>query len=236
MRWSSEFPYAWLKTNSSSSFTTRFCGKGAIPDIAVSVINETQALHRDLRVCSFDRGFHSPEQPSATRRNARPQCAAAQGSAFSGRARARASASISPRPGVSTRRSSRQSTTLSIAVSTGCAPTAPMGLHTPSALSILAANLHRIGLLVRRRMREAERRRRRRSCLSAAISCGFRPPRSAHRDGNGLRCPAVGNAGRFDAKRRSVVPVRWVAWLQTSPNVWRFVADFARKWGFSGSH
>ena len=36
-----------------------------------------------------------------------------------------------PRPGASTRRSSRQSTTLSIAVSTGCAPTAPMGLHTP---------------------------------------------------------------------------------------------------------
>ena len=31
------------------------------------------------------------------------------------------------------------------------------------ALSILAANLHRIGLLVRRRMREAERRRRRRA-------------------------------------------------------------------------
>ena len=23
---------------------------------------------------------------------------------------------------------------------------------------------------------------------------------------------------------------------QTSPNVWRFVADSARKWGFSGSH
>ena len=31
------------------------------------------------------------------------------------------------------------------------------------ALSILAANLHRIGLLVRRRMRDAERRRRRRA-------------------------------------------------------------------------
>ena len=36
-----------------------------------------------------------------------------------------------PRQGASTRRSSRQSTTLSIAVSTGSAPTAPMGLHTP---------------------------------------------------------------------------------------------------------
>ena len=34
--------------------------EGSDTDIAVSVINETQALHRDLRVCSFDRGFHSP--------------------------------------------------------------------------------------------------------------------------------------------------------------------------------
>ena len=35
-----------------------------------------------------------------------------------------------PKRGASTRRSSRPSTTSSIAVSTGCAPTAPMGLHT----------------------------------------------------------------------------------------------------------
>ena len=34
--------------------------EGSDTDIAVSIINETQALHRDLRVCSFDRGFHSP--------------------------------------------------------------------------------------------------------------------------------------------------------------------------------
>ena len=60
VRWSSEFRCAWLKTNSSSSFTTRILWEGSDTDIAVSVINETQALHRDLRVCSFDRGFHSP--------------------------------------------------------------------------------------------------------------------------------------------------------------------------------
>ena len=104
--------------------------EGSDTDIAVSVINETQALHRDLRVCSFDRGFHSP----GNRRNSTP-CSTSM------RCRARVgfqwpSASASkrkhlPRPGASTRRSSRQSTTLSIAVSTGCAPTAPMGLHTP---------------------------------------------------------------------------------------------------------
>ena len=57
----------------------------------------------------------------------------------------------------------------------------------------------------------------------------------AHGDGNGLRCPEVGNAGRFDAKRRSVVPVRWVAWpksrrmcggsLQISRESGGFLAD-----------
>ena len=29
--------------------------------VAVPMIQETQALHPDFRVCSFDRGFHSPE-------------------------------------------------------------------------------------------------------------------------------------------------------------------------------
>ena len=83
--------------------------EGSDTDIAVSIINETQALHRDLRVCSFDPGNRVADSP--------------RGSAFSGRTQAG--------PGASTRRSSRQSTTSSIVVSTGFAPTAPMGLHTP---------------------------------------------------------------------------------------------------------
>ena len=77
--------------------------EGSDTDIAVSVINETQALHPDLRVCSFDRGFHSPRQPGANSTHARPQCVAAQGSAFGGRPRARGSTSIcrgqAPAPG-----------------------------------------------------------------------------------------------------------------------------------------
>ena len=105
--------------------------EGSDTDIAVSIINETQALHRDLPGVQLRPWVPQPREPGAARRNTRPQCAAAQGSAFSGRARARGSASIrrgqAPAPGGS----SRQSTTLSIAVSTGCAPTAPMGLHTP---------------------------------------------------------------------------------------------------------
>ena len=34
---------------------------GGDVDMAVSMVKETQALHPELRVCSFDRGFHSPE-------------------------------------------------------------------------------------------------------------------------------------------------------------------------------
>ena len=44
------------------------------------------------------------------------------------------------------------------------------------ALSILAANLHRIGLLVRRRMREAERRRGRRAAGARPSPAAFAPP------------------------------------------------------------
>ena len=105
--------------------------EGSDTDIAVSVINETQALHRDLRRVQLRLvGSTAP----ATGRNSTP-CSTSM------RCRARVgfqwpSASASkrkhlPRQGASTRRSSRQSTTLSIAVSTECAPTAPMGLHTP---------------------------------------------------------------------------------------------------------
>ena len=35
--------------------------EGSDTEIAVPIIEETQALYPDLRVCSFDRGFHSPD-------------------------------------------------------------------------------------------------------------------------------------------------------------------------------
>ena len=30
-------------------------------DAAAAMVKETQAVHPDLRACSFDRGFHNPE-------------------------------------------------------------------------------------------------------------------------------------------------------------------------------
>ena len=77
--------------------------EGSDTDIAVSVINETQALHPDLTGVQLRPWIPQPRQPGATRRHARPQCATAQGSAFCGRARTRASGSIrrgkAPAPG-----------------------------------------------------------------------------------------------------------------------------------------
>ena len=99
----------------------RYCGVGHQRDAGT---------HRDLRVCSFDRGFHSPgnraQLDAMLDLNALPRKGRLSWPSASASKRKHL-----PRQGASTRRSSRQSTTLSIAVSTGCAPTAPMGLHTP---------------------------------------------------------------------------------------------------------
>ena len=161
-----------------------------------------------------------PREPGVrARRNARPQCANAQGSAFSGRARARGSASIRRRPGASTRRSMSAINNLEHrGLDVGCAPTAPMGWHTPlhcrywPERTCTASVCLCDGACVMR----AERRRRRRAAWSAAIACGLRPRNTspAHGDGNGLRCPEVENVDRFDAKRRSVphAGAQWVAW------------------------
>ena len=77
--------------------------EGSDTDIAVSIIHETQALHRDLPGVQLRPWVPQPRQPGAARRNARPQCVAAQGSAFGGRPRARGSANIcrgqAPAPG-----------------------------------------------------------------------------------------------------------------------------------------
>ena len=160
MRWNSEFPYAWWKTNSSSSFTTGFCGKGSDTDIAVSIINETQALYPDLRVCSFDRGFHSPDNRvqldamldlNALPRKGRLSVAEREQAQAFAEARRQ-------HPAVESAINNLEHRGLDRVRSHGAD-----GFAHTVALSILAANLHRIGLLVRRRMREAERRRRRRA-------------------------------------------------------------------------
>ena len=135
--------------------------EGSDTDIAVSVINEAQALHRDLRVCSFDRGFHSPDNRvqldemldlNALPRKGRLSVAERE------QAQAFAEARFRQHPAVESAINNLEHRGLDRVRSHGAD-----GFAHTVALSILAANLHRIGLLVRRRMREAERRRRRRA-------------------------------------------------------------------------
>ena len=136
--------------------------EGSDTDIAVSIINETQALHRDLRVCSFDRGFHSPGNRgqldamldlNALPRKGRLSVAEREREEAQPFAEARRQ-----HPAVESAINHLERRGLDRVRSHGAD-----GFAHTVALSILAANLHRIGLLVRRRMREAERRRRRRA-------------------------------------------------------------------------
>ena len=136
--------------------------EGSDTDIAVSIINETQALHRDLRVCSFDRGFHSPgnraQLDAMLDLNALPRKGRLS---VAEREREEAQAFAEARrqhPAVESAINNLEHRGLDRVRSHGAD-----GFAHTVALSILAANLHRIGLLVRRRMREAERRRRRRA-------------------------------------------------------------------------
>ena len=136
--------------------------EGSDTDIAVSIIHETQALHRDLRVCSFDRGFHSPgnrgQLDAMLDLNALPRKGRLS---VAEREREEAQTFAEARrqhPAVESAINNLEHRGLDRVRSHGAD-----GFAHTVALSILAANLHRIGLLVRRRMREAERRRRRRA-------------------------------------------------------------------------
>ena len=130
VRWSSEFRYAWLKTNSSSSFTTRFCGKGAIPILRCRSSSRRRHCIPTYGCAASTVGSTAPGTGgSSTQCSTSMRCRARVG--FQWPSASASKRKHLPRQGASTRRSSRQSTTLSIAVSTECAPTAPMGLRTP---------------------------------------------------------------------------------------------------------
>ena len=102
--------------------------EGSDTDIAVSVINETRT-DPDLRVCSFDRGFHSPgnlaQLDAMLDLNALPRKGRLS---VAEREREQAQAFAEARrqhPAV------ESANNLEHRGLAGCAPTAPMGLHTP---------------------------------------------------------------------------------------------------------
>ena len=134
--------------------------EGSDTEIAVLIIKETQALYPDLRVCSFDRGFHSPDNrvrlDTMLDLNALPRkgrlCVAE-------REEAQAFAEARRQyPAVESVINYLEHCGLDRVRSHGAD-----GFAHTVALSILAANLHRIGVLVRQCVRDAERRRRHRA-------------------------------------------------------------------------
>ena len=95
--------------------------QGGDVDVAVPMIQETQALHPDFRVCSFDRGFHSPENrlqlDDLLDLNALPRKGRHSRADGSARQKKRL-----PPPGGNIRQWSRRSIILSIAALTASAP------------------------------------------------------------------------------------------------------------------
>ena len=95
--------------------------EGGDGDIAVSIIKGAQKKYPDLGLCSFDRGFHSPQNRIRLDALLDDNVLPRKGRwSKSGRERETPDASI--------RRLNRRSTILNIAVLTGCVPTARMGL------------------------------------------------------------------------------------------------------------
>ena len=120
--------------------------------VAVPMIQETQALHPDFRVCSFDRGFHSPENRvqlddlldlNALPRKGRHNRADREREAEEAFAGAR-----QQHPAVESAINNLEHRGLDRVRSHGAE-----GFAQTVALSVLAANLHRIGLLLRRRVK-----------------------------------------------------------------------------------
>ena len=136
--------------------------KGADVDVAIPIVENCLERHPDLRVCSFDRGFHSPANrvwlegrletaalPTKGRLN-KDDIARESAPAFV-RARRR-------HPAVESAINNLEKRGLDRVRTKGA-----VGFERTVCLSILAANLHRIGLLLQRgERRRLERLRKRR--------------------------------------------------------------------------
>ena len=130
---------------------------GSDVDLAAPMVRETHALHPDLRACRFDRGFHSPANrvrldewldlnvlPRKGRRN-RAERERESDEAFSAARR--------QHPAVESAIHALEHRGLDRVRTRGAE-----GFARTVALSVLAANLHRLGRLLRQRERKRRRR------------------------------------------------------------------------------
>ena len=128
--------------------TTLFHGLVAVP-----MVQEAQALYPELRACSFDRGFHSPD--NRVRLDALLDVNALPGKGYLSKANQEREAEKSfvaarrAHPAVESAINGLEHRGLDRVRSHGAD-----GFARTVALSVLAANLHRIGLLLQRRERK----------------------------------------------------------------------------------
>ena len=129
-------------------------------EVAVPMIEETQALYPDLRMCSFDRGFHS--RNNRIRLDDRLELNALPGKGRRNRAareREEAEEFAAMRrqhPAVESAINSLEHRGLDRVRTHGSE-----GFARMVALSVLAGNLHRLGRLLRQQEQDARKRRRR---------------------------------------------------------------------------
>ena len=128
---------------------------GSDVDVAAPMVEETQALHPDLRVCSFDRGFHSPSNrvrlDGLLDLNVLPRKGRLNRAERERESKEAFAAARRQHPAVESATDALEHRGLDRVRTRGAE-----GFARTVALSVLAANLHRLGRLLRQR----ERRRR----------------------------------------------------------------------------
>jgi hypothetical protein len=133
--------------------------QGGDVDVAVPMVEETQARFSDFRMCSFDRGFHSPNNRKRLDQmldvNALPQKGYLSKADQLREQEPGLLAARRQHPAVESAINNLEHRGLERIRSHGAD-----GFERTVALSVLAANLHRIGLLLQRRARERIRRQK----------------------------------------------------------------------------
>ena len=133
--------------------------EGEDVDVAVPMVNEAQALYPELRACSFDRGFHSPD--NRVRLDALLDVNALPGKGYLSQANREREAEESfvaarrAHPAIESAINGLEHRGLDRVRSHGAD-----GFARTVALSVLAANVHRHGLLLQKRERKRKRLRR----------------------------------------------------------------------------
>ena len=132
--------------------------EGEDVDVAVPMVQEAQALYPELRACSFDRGFHS--RGNRVRLDALLDVNALPGKGYLSKAdREREeeesfAAARRAHPAIESAINGLEHRGLDRVRSHGAE-----GFARTVALSVLAANLHRIGLILQKRERKRQRQR-----------------------------------------------------------------------------